>query len=154
MITLAYRLAPEWNTAASRIDLSTADELTLRYSAVLGDQVFAVDGADFSARWGWVPLLHFAASLSEAVRTLASGVEEGLIEFTESEASIRFRRRDELVRVTANYVPAVGTVLLKGLADAAEEYAQRLLREVSEVFPELRANKSLTSWYPASVPTR
>jgi hypothetical protein len=63
MIHLSYRLSDESCAKNALIDWATADEMTLRYYVFFGDQIFVIDGADFSARWGWVTILDFAAGL-------------------------------------------------------------------------------------------
>ena len=48
MIDLSYSLSSSWNERAADIDWGSADETTLRYRAFLGDQIFIVNGVDFS----------------------------------------------------------------------------------------------------------
>jgi len=62
MITLDYRLSPLPGDRTDR-ELVSASESELRYSLFLGDVVFRVGDADFSANWGWVPVLDFALGL-------------------------------------------------------------------------------------------
>lgn len=86
MITLDYELSLGWDRRTTELKLRSADEMTLRYDCFLGDVVF-VDGVDFSARWGWVPVLDFALHLWAIAGGLVSEAEE-LFEFTESDAAI------------------------------------------------------------------
>lgn len=149
MIEIGYRLSPPWSEGKSPIDLATADELTLRYHAFQGDQILRIDGADCSARWGWVPLLDFAAALVDAVSRLGPGSEEA-IEFTESEARIVLRAEGESVAVSCTYADGEARVGRTELIDAARAYAARLLADLSSRFPELRANRDLARWYPGA----
>ena len=65
MIALDYALSDERNTRAPVTNWLTADDVALRYYLFRGDQIIIINGVDFSARWGWVPLLDFAAALVE-----------------------------------------------------------------------------------------
>jgi hypothetical protein len=73
-IIFDYKLSSEWNRRTQTVDLRGADEMTLRYDCFLGDVVFSVDEADFSARWDWVPVFDFALSL-RAIDLLPAGVD-------------------------------------------------------------------------------
>jgi hypothetical protein len=55
VIELSYNLSSSWNAKALDVDWADPDETTLRYRVLLGDQIFVVNGADFSAKWGWIP---------------------------------------------------------------------------------------------------
>ena len=148
MIELAYNLSSSWNAKVQRVDWANADEMTLRYRAFLGDQVFIVNGSDFSAKWGWVPILDFAAGLVAATRGLAAGVTELVFEFTDSDAHLQFNRQGSNTLVTSSYNNAIATVPTNELLQAANSYAERVLRDAISLNPALKANQSLRSWYP------
>ena len=115
---------------------------------LLGDQIFLVDNADFSARWDWVPLLDFAACLYAIIGRLKSKVDEEIYGFTESEALLQFNRQGEFVLITSSYTSAKATVLQDELAEASSAYAKRVLLDAIARHPELAKNPSLRSWYP------
>ena len=48
-------------------DFLSAPQEHFHYYFFLGDVTFIVDEVDFSARWGWVPILDFAVTLSEVI---------------------------------------------------------------------------------------
>jgi hypothetical protein len=154
MIVLSYQLSSEWNARASNIDWSHADETTLRYGAFLGDQTFIVNQTDFSAKWGWVPILDFAACLVEITRGLMKGEAELIFEFTESDAHLQFNRQSDNVLITSNYGSATATVPLRELEQAACSYAERVLIDAINLHPRLKANASLEAWYPSATPGR
>jgi hypothetical protein len=138
-IVLDYELS--WNRRASEVDLRTADETALRYRCFLGDVVFLVDESDFSARWGWVPILDFAMSL----RTMAGGLVDGpsqkqSFEFTESDAELVFEREGSMVKIEANYVPVTAEVPHVDLSVDAERFLARVIRELERSYPALAEN--------------
>ena len=148
MICLSYQFSPEWNAKIDQLNLAQADEVTLRYKAFLGDQIFVVDEADFSARWEWVPLLDFAACLYAIVEKLKGGEKALVFEFTESDAQIQFNKQGDKVLITSNYRNAKSTVLLGELNAAVYSYTKQILQDAMDFSPELKANNSLRTWYP------
>jgi hypothetical protein len=139
MITLDYDLSPEWNRRTTEIELRSADETTLRYDCFLGDAVFVVDGADFSARWGWVPVLDFALGLRAIAGGLVSEAEE-LFEFTESDAAIEFRRQGDTVRIEADYASAAAEVRHVEFSLQAEQFVARVVADLTGRYPDLASN--------------
>jgi hypothetical protein len=138
-IVLDYSLSPAGRTGAAGVDLRTADEAVLRYSCFPGDVVLVVGEADFSARWGWVPVLDFAMSL----RTIAGALLDSgtqTFEFTESDAEIIFTRVGAAVEITANYASASSSVPYAELAVAAEGFLARVVRELVGDHPALAEN--------------
>src|SRR5262249_48586933 len=101
MIHFDYRLSQRWNVQLPHTDLKSADLAALLYELFLGDVFVEVDGLDLSAPWAWVPVLDFSVSMRRVVENLSPG-EEGTFEFTESEAKIGFKRRDDVVEVNSN----------------------------------------------------
>jgi hypothetical protein len=148
MIEIDYRLSPPWNEGKATLDLAAADEMQLRYHAFPGDQILRIDGVDFSAAWGWVPLLDFAAALVHAATRIATTQEEA-VGFTENEALIVLRSKGQFVEIAASYADGRATVGHAELVQAGRNYAVRLLEVLCAQFPELRTNKSLKRWYPA-----
>lgn len=137
MITLDAVLAlrqPE-----SSHDWATVSEGALHYDCFLGDVVFVVDGVDFSARWGWVPVLDFALVIAGLVAELEPGAEQ-VFEFTESDAVIRLRRIDDVVEVTSTYVSATASVPFKALLAATRDFARGLAARIVDDHPGLRRN--------------
>jgi hypothetical protein len=147
-IEIGYRLSLPWSAGNSTLDLAAADEVQLRYYAFPGDQILRIGGADFSALWGWIPLLDFASVLVDAVAQVASGKDEEIL-FTENEARIVLRAEGEAVAVSCSYADVSARIGRAELARTATAYAARLLVELSAQFPELRSNRDLARWYPA-----
>jgi hypothetical protein len=149
VIELSYSFASSWNERAAGFSWSSADETTLRFKAFLGDQIFIANGVDFSARWGWVPLMDFAACLVRIINRLETGEPELVFEFTESDAQLQFNRQGNNVLITSNYCNGKAAVELGELRAAAILHADRVLNEAINSHPALKANSSLMSWYPA-----
>lgn len=139
MISLGYELSPSWNRRAEDVDLRAASEMTLRYECFLGDIAFVVDGVDFSARWGWVPVLDLALGLRSIAGALVEG-EERVFEFTESDATIVFRRHGGTVEVTASYVDGAAEVPYVELSLESERFVARVLEDVRRGRPEFAQN--------------
>jgi hypothetical protein len=148
VIELSYNLSSSWNAKAQDVDWAGADETTLRYRVFLGDQVFVVNGADFSAKWGWIPLLDFAAGLVAVTRGLAAGETELAFDFTESDAHLQFNRQGSNTLITSSYNNATATIPTNELERAATSFAERVLRDAMSRYPALKANRSLPGWYP------
>lgn len=139
MVTLDYKLSADWNP--HELDLRSADEMTLRYDAFPGDIVFRVDDADFSAQWGWVPILDFALALRTIVERL-DGHDRELFEFTESGATIAFRRDNGPIEISTSYAAAIARTPLFELSNAVDAFVERLAGALEEKHPELADNES------------
>jgi len=103
MINIDYALS---STQLKIRDLAEMDIASLRYRALIGDIVLNVNGQDFSARWGWVPILDFDLSLLQIQKELKESPDAMcLFEFTESEATLSFARDGDQVVIGASYSP-------------------------------------------------
>lgn len=143
MILFDYRLSEAWSAKERIEDLTAADELALRYQLLLGDIVLKIDVCDFSAKWEWIPIVDFIASLKHIISLLAKGdVNDATFEFTESNAAIHFKREGDDILITANYVPCKAYVPLEDLRTAVNAFARRVLEELCQKFPALRQNVS------------
>jgi hypothetical protein len=142
MITLDYRLSPLPGDRADR-DLAAATEGELRYSLFTGDVVFRIDDADFSANWGWVPVLDFALGLEFVTLELWRGEEEAEFDFTESESTIRFRRDGRDVFISASYAPHRAVTHLDDLIGAVRAFRKRVVDDLSSIHPQLRVNSAM-----------
>jgi hypothetical protein len=144
MITLDYRLSPAWNKVTAGADLSSVDASDLHYRLFLGDVEFRIDAADFSAPWGWVPVLDFAAAIRSILRSLPD-TERDTFEFAESDATLRFVYRDGSVSVTSNYAQGrIGVdVNYEELRDAAGAFFGKVVDDLYLAHPELRNNPEM-----------
>lgn len=144
IIILDYRLVRAWREDWPSPDLSTASPMDLRYDPFVGDIVLRIGDADFSAPWGWVPLIDFAAALDLIVRKLPRTQEEGF-DFTESGATLRFVLDGDLVTVTANYVwdRMSATTSYDELRKAATHFLDGLLSDLCNRHPDLERNPEI-----------
>jgi hypothetical protein len=141
MIKLDYALSPSWNEKTGSVALETAEEWVLRYDCFLGDVIFLVYEVDLSARWGWVPILDFALGLDSIVGSLGrEDAEAEVFEFTESDATIAFRRDGEVVEIEASYVPGAARVAHEDLRTAVKRFVVRVLGDFARDHPELARN--------------
>ncbi|MGI8984750.1 MAG: hypothetical protein ACR2HM_09515 [Acidimicrobiales bacterium] len=139
MISLGYRLSDEWNKEHLASEVARLDETTLRYGFFMGDVEFRIDEASFDARWGWVPILDFAASLLSLMRSLPK-TREAAFEFTESEAQISFAFKDSAVEVGATYSPATAAAPYDAMLAAVEAFALSTFDAAETVYPSIGAN--------------
>src|SRR5258708_6528053 len=138
MITIDYRLSPSWKARAPEPELASADETALRYYLLFGDIIFEVDGHDFSAKWDWIPIVDFAASLRLTVNELAENdTADSIFDFTESDATLRFKRDKEVVTVSADYAPGEARVSFEEFKSAVGNFVRRVGRELCDQYPSL-----------------
>lgn len=143
MTVLDYHISPLSPERSNGAGLTSASEADLRYALFLGDVIFRIGDADFSARWDWVPILDFAIGLERAVEELQRGKEHSEYDFTESDAAIRFARDEGEVFVSATFVPYRAVVALSELLGAAHAFRTRVVDELCSTYPELRRNTVL-----------
>lgn len=142
MITLQVTDTTVWH--AANVRWIEATESDLRYVHFPGDIRFAIDGADFSTHWGWVPIWDFALGLCSILTNLQSTFDE-VFEFTESDDFIRFRRSGPLVEVTCSYSDAKGQVPLEDLRQTARDLSQELARRLRKENPGLAESAAFLS---------
>jgi hypothetical protein len=118
-------------------------EEDLRYRVALGNLVFHVGDKDFSADWGWIPLVDLAASFAEIVRKLEGGSASETFEFTESDAWVRFERRGEKVLVSTSYGEGAGEIALHSGSEAVKSFRERLRSELVRQHPQAAHNAAV-----------
>jgi hypothetical protein len=132
---LDYQLSEDRET-----DWSSVTEEDLRYRVALGNLIFHVGNKDFSADWGWIPLVDLAASFAEIARKLESGSTSEIFEFTESDAWVRFERKGEKVLVSTSYGEGVGEIALHLVSEAVKSFRERLRSELVSHHPQAAHN--------------
>lgn len=141
MLELDYQLSGEWSRADSCRDLSGSDETALRYSVLLGDIKLRVDGVELGTDFGWVPLVDFMVCLKQIAKELGvSPNAEVAFGFTESDASIRFKRRGGNVDISPSYISASGNVPLDDFVSAVDAFVERARTDFVGRFPSLGGN--------------
>ncbi|MBV8278107.1 MAG: hypothetical protein JO170_22990 [Verrucomicrobia bacterium] len=135
---LDYRLNEDRET-----DWSSVTEEDLRYRVALGNLVFHVGSKDFSAAWGWIPLVDLAASFAEIVRKLEAGSASETFEFTESDAWIRFERKGEKVLISTSYGEGVAEIALHSASAAVKSFRERLRAELDRRHPQAAHNAAV-----------
>lgn len=137
-IDLAYQLSTRWNNAnCDRCD--DASEGQLLYEMFLGDLVLRVGDADFSAPWGWVPILDVARQLMRAVRQLPA-TRRVEVDFTESEAILALELEDGWVSISSTYSPAHATVRMHDFDIAVHRFVAHAIDEFEMRCPGLKNN--------------
>ena len=139
MIQLDYALSPSEISKVNEANLIAATNTEIDYYLFCGDVFFRIDDTRFDAAWGWVPVVDYATQLY----LIASEIREGetrYLEYTESEAAIRFRRIGDDVEVAAEYVSANAVVPLYELQVAAKDFIRRVFSDLMSRWPKLAGN--------------
>lgn len=147
-VRLDYSLSASWNRSAPRA-LAEAEEWVLRYRCFLGDVIFVIDDVDMSALWGWVPVLDFALALEWISQRLADGEASERFDYTESEATITFRRTGGQVEIDPSYAPGVARVGLTELRRETRGFLDRVLADLVGRHPDLAANELVIPHLPS-----
>ena len=134
---LGYALDPSWNR--NDPDPATADEIILRHNLFLGDLILTAGDTDLSARWGWIPLLDFAAALSHAATQLRSS-GRSWVDFTENEALLHLRMDGERVLIIASYAEGTASPSCEAFFHAVSTMNSRLVSELETRYPSISAN--------------
>ena len=145
MISIAFQKSVSWSQHLDRANLSVADEVALRYDLFLGDIHFEIDGQDFSAKWGWIPVIDFAASLLSIASQLEKGNTALEFEFTESNAKIYFQRENGNVRLTSTFVSSSASVAVAEFNSAVRRFAAQIREELLKEAPQLSTNAAFQS---------
>ena len=147
-IEIDYRLSPRW----SHTQPVTCDDIQsgqLHYELFLGDITFRIEGADFSATWGWIPVLDFALQLYAIAEELPI-VRSRSFRFTESDAQIMFSVDRQYVRVDSNYGTGRGVVAYHEFRQAMESFARRVVSELDDRCPGLARNPEVLALMPSA----
>jgi hypothetical protein len=146
MISFGYRLTDPatlqgWEHGH---DVGTAAKSDLLWSAFPGDVSVSVGAVEISTQFGWVPLLHFAASIIGITEKLSAAGSRAVYSFTEADEQLRFDRGRELIQISASFTPEVLSTSLPELSLAAREFVARLVDELSLHYPRLSRNPAVT----------
>ena len=142
MLTLDYRLDPNAAAKQAGVDLATAAPEALRYELFSGNVYLRGDGADFSAAWGWVPVLDFALGLKAIAEVLEREPAERF-EFTESNAALDFRIDGNDVEITSTYSPGGLRVPFSHFRDQVRLFVRRVIGELATGNLRLAANPEI-----------
>ncbi len=149
MFTLDYRLDPIAAAKAKGVDMASADSASLRYHLFPGDVVVRGEGADFSARWGWVQVLDFALSL-KAIEAMLERDRSARFEFTESNAALDFRLEDDEVCVSSTYAPGLLQVKSSEFREQVQQFVRRVTQDLCEQHPLLALNPEIKRYLDSS----
>jgi hypothetical protein len=137
MLDLSYRLVKHLDEFRDRDALAKATEVDLRFRVALGDLILAAPPSDFSARWGWIPLIDFVVSVREIISHLRRGGTRSRFEFTESEATLSFARHEADLVITASYAPGDLRVPLTSFAERLRWFEGGLRADLVKEHPAL-----------------
>lgn len=144
MLILDYSLEPSTSKELIAVDLAHASPEELRYALFLGNAYMRepTEQIDFSAAWGWVPVLDFALSLKSVSEALN---EENNVkfEFTESDAVINFERMADDVEITASYAPGRIRLSYAQFRTQVLAFARRVVNELCTQNLQLTANPEI-----------
>lgn len=139
MIKLDYLLPADELSKVEARDLRQVTAAELDYYLFRGNIYFTVDGNNFDADWGWVPIIEFASQLFLLTKRLPKTFAE-TFEFTESGETIGLSLAQEIVTISPSYVTASATAVYPELQTETTMFVQRVLQEFSDAFPALLEN--------------
>jgi hypothetical protein len=137
MLDLSYRLVKPLEEFRDPDDLAKATELDFRFRVALGDLILAAPPNDFSARWGWIPLIDFVVSVREILNHLKRGGTHSQFEFTESEATLTFARHETDLVITASYAPGQIRIPLSSFEERLRWFEGGLRADLVKNLPAL-----------------
>ncbi|MDZ4697703.1 MAG: hypothetical protein SGI86_21370 [Deltaproteobacteria bacterium] len=144
MLLFDYSLEPTSSRKLAAVDLAHAAPEELRYELFLGNVYLreSMEQIDFSAPWGWVPVLDFALSLKAVSEALEEDTN-AKFEFTESDAVLSFERLGVDVEITASY--AAGSIRLSHaqFGALAAAFSRRVVNELCTQNLQLAANPEI-----------
>lgn len=145
MIILSFKMSSHWNTRIDQLDLVEATEMSLRYDLFLGDIMFVVHEVNFNCAWGWIPIIDFVVSLLFIIQQLENRHPCAKFEFTESNAYIYFKLKNDLVHIHSNFTKSATTISLIELAIAVREFMKETRDKLLIEYPQLQGNKAFNS---------
>jgi hypothetical protein len=150
MLNLSYRLEKHLEEFRDPDDLAKATEVDFRFRVALGDLILAAPPNDFSARWGWVPLIDFVVSVRGILNQLKGRTTRSRFDFTESEATLTFARRETDVVITASYAPGQIQIPLASFEERLHWFEGGLRADLSRTTPPSITTRCLTASYRRS----
>lgn len=119
-------------------DVKNMDEMTLRYELFLGSLWLEKDEKKLSMDWKWIPLLDFALCMNVISTQLNKQVKgEEVFDFTESDATIVFRREEDTCEITASISDISLPVSFTEFQEAVQLFCKRVISDI------LSKNKAL-----------
>ena len=146
-IQIELQLDPNWNHVTERRFWENANVNDLRYDVLLGDIIIKINGIDFSAQWGWIPLLDIAYCLRLMSEEILVCNTESSFDFTESDDWIKLRNRGTEVEISTSYVPETTHVDLQKLYTEMIKCARGFFLRVSLEQPGLSSNMAFQRMY-------
>lgn len=132
----AVTLLESWRQR-DRLARGQRDNVAIR--PLPGRHSFLVDGTDFSARWGWVPVLDFVLGLRALTDRLLE-TSEVAFEFTESDATIEVERQGDSV-IIANYTSGTTRARYAELSLETERFVARVVDDFTCRYAGLARNE-------------
>lgn len=100
----------------------------------IGDVIIKDDRVDLSARWGWIPILHFAGQFTRIANDIGN-LEDSEYEFTEYPHKIFFHREDNFVSITASYAPGTIRVGFEEFTLNVRKLLLNALEDIKDLYP-------------------
>jgi hypothetical protein len=139
MIILNYEYNLKEIKKLSNIDLSIISSTDIDYYLFCGNIIFRVNDRNFDALWGWIPIIDFATNLFLILSKIKEGESE-IYYFTESEATIKFHRKDGSIMINPSYCLFEEKVVYEEMKATTHQFLKRVLTETSVQFPQLSKN--------------
>lgn len=138
--TIDYKISEKWNNWSLDWSKET-DEMELRYSKVLGNIYIATDSINFNAEWEWIPLLDFISCVRYISRSLENeSVTIKYFEFTESDAYLKFQKKNKDIAIEASYASGIILVEADKFNIEVINFSKKLFNEIIKLKPNLERN--------------
>jgi len=114
----------------------------LRYELFLGSLWFEKDDKEISMDWEWIPLLDFALYMHTLCEDLEKQTKrEDIFEFTESDATITFRREEDSCEILTSFSDTSLVMSFAELKKSAQLFCKKVIADILVKNKELKNNR-------------
>lgn len=137
MFEIKYSFAEDYTEAGKNVD-----ETALRYELFLGSFRLEKDDKTLSVDWNWIPLLDFALCLQTICNRLnkQAGGEE-IFDFTESDATITFRRNEDKCEIFTSFSDTSFMMNYPEFQEAVRLFSKKVITDILSKNEKLKDNR-------------
>ena len=136
MFEIKYKFADD----QIKID-KNVDEMTLRYELFPGSLTLEKEDKRIEMDWEWIPLLDFALCLGNICDRLGKQTKgEDIFEFTESDATITFRREDNVCTIDASFSDVSFAMDFVEFQNSVKIFSEKIITDILANNKKLKNN--------------
>jgi hypothetical protein len=147
-IFVDYRSDAASHRNAQRLRVEDISRFALSTSIFTGDQIFLIDGHDFSFVGYNIPLLEFARALVLSIDELQDGADQALSHPLDIDERLAFSRTNSSVTLSSTLTGDTSLVSMDELSQAIRNYGRRVLSDFLVACPAAKDSRDLFDWYP------